>query len=339
MQKILVTGFGGFIGYTLVQQLKQKMAITAFDNFSDFSNYEIKKQRAAQLGIADFEAFKTQTSYQSAAGSFYYADLCNAEQLDKIFASQQFDCIVHLAALTGVRQSLDNPQAYIASNVTGFVNLLESAKKYGVKNIIYASSSSVYGLNEETPYTENQKTDSPISVYAASKKANELLAHTYAQLFDIKLIGLRFFTVYGAWTRPDMAAFIFMKAINENKPIDLFNQGKMIRDFTYVGDVVNSISLLIEKIQTEQAPMHQIFNIGNHNPVYTIEFLNAIEAAMGKKAVINHKPIQPGDMLATNASCEKLFNYLNYKPQTSINDGVREMVKWYQKYSANQMGS
>jgi UDP-glucuronate 4-epimerase len=329
MQKILVTGFGGFIGYTLVQQLKQKLSITAFDNFSDFSNYEIKQQRAAQLGITDFEAFKEQGSFQSTNGSFYYADLCSAEQLDKIFASQQFDCVIHLAALTGVRQSLVNPQAYIASNVTGFINLLECAKKYGVKNIIYASSSSVYGLNEETPYTENQKTDSPISVYAASKKADELIAHTYAQLFGIKLIGLRFFTVYGAWTRPDMAAYIFMKAISENKPIDLFNEGKMIRDFTYVGDVVQSISLLIEKIQTEPAPVHQIFNIGNHNPVYTIEFLNAIEAAMGKKAIINHKPVQPGDMLATNADCDKLHQYIGFKPETSIATGVAEMTQWF----------
>ena len=251
------------------------------------------------------------------------------EQLDKIFSSQKFDCIIHLAALTGVRQSLVNPQAYINSNITGFVNLLECAKKYGLKNIIYASSSSVYGLNYETPYTENQKTDSAISVYAASKKADELIAHTYAQLFGIKLMGLRFFTVYGAWTRPDMAAYIFMKAIHENKPIELFNEGKMIRDFTYVGDVVKSISLLIEKIQIEQAPVHEIFNIGNHNPIYTIEFLNAIEAAMGKKAIINHKPVQPGDMLATNADCEKLHKYIGFKPETSIADGVAEMTKWF----------
>jgi UDP-glucuronate 4-epimerase len=218
--------------------------------------------------------------------------------------------------------------------VKGFVNLLECAKKYGVKNIIYASSSSVYGLNTQTPYTENQQTDSPISVYAVSKKADELLAHTYAQLFDLNLIGLRFFTVYGAWTRPDMAAYIFMQAIRNNQPIHLFNEGKMVRDFTYAGDVVNAIELLLGKITTEQAPTHQVFNIGNHRPILTIDFLKCIEQAMDKKAVVNFKPAQPGDMLATNADCEKLFNYIDFKPNTKIEKGVEEMVNWFNAFSS-----
>lgn len=332
MQKILVTGFGGFIGYTLVQSLKEQFDITAFDNFSDFSNYEIKKARAAQLGINDFETFKTNASFQSGNANFHYADLCNAEQLENIFSANKFDCIIHLAALTGVRQSLINPLAYIDSNVKGFINLLECAKKFEVKNVIYASSSSVYGLNDETPYAETQKTDSPISVYAASKKADELIAHTYSQLFGMNLIGLRFFTVYGPWTRPDMAAHIFMKAIEENKPIELFNEGKMIRDFTYVGDVVKSISLLIEKIQKEKPPINKIFNIGNHNPILTIDFLREIETAMGKKVVINFKPVQPGDMLATNADCEKLYQYIGFKPETTIANGVAEMVTWFNQF-------
>ncbi|HLP50089.1 MAG TPA: NAD-dependent epimerase/dehydratase family protein [Chitinophagales bacterium] len=334
MQKILITGFGGFIGYSLVQLLKDKFKITALDNFSELSNYEIKKARAAQLGISDFNAFVSQGHLQTPIADFYYADLCNLNQLDTCFASQKFDAVIHLAALTGVRQSLLTPQAYIDSNVKGFVNLLECAHKHGVKNVIYASSSSVYGLNDETPYTEEQKTDSPISVYAASKKADELIAHTYAALYKINLIGLRFFTVYGPWTRPDMAAYIFMKAISEGKPIELFNEGKMIRDFTYVGDVINAISLLIEKIQQEEKGVNRIFNVGNHNPVYTIDFLNTIEDALGKKAVVNFKPIQPGDMLATNASCDNLYSYIGYKPETSIQQGVAEMVKWYKGFAA-----
>jgi UDP-glucuronate 4-epimerase len=333
MQKVLITGFGGFIGYSLVQALKTRFQLTGLDNFSTLSNYEIKKQRAAELGITNFEVFKEKTHSADGNTNFYYADLCDLSALDKVFQSQTFDCIVHLAALTGVRQSLLNPQAYIDSNVKGFVNLLECAKKYGVKHVIYASSSSVYGLNEETPYTEDQRTDAPISVYAASKKADELIAHTYSHLYNINLIGLRFFTVYGAWTRPDMAAYIFMKAIAEGNPIDLFNEGKMIRDFTYVGDVVNSISILIDKITGGTETGYQIFNIGNHNPVYTIEFLNLIEEAMGKKAIVNFKPVQPGDMLATNADSQNLFNYIGFKPETTLKTGIAEMVEWFKGIS------
>ncbi len=329
MQKILITGFGGFIGYSLVQALNEKFDITALDNFSEFSNYKIKKARAAKLGITDFALFKKQTLFQSAAGTFYYADLCNSQKLMEILSSQQFDCVIHLAALTGVRQSLANPEAYIDSNVKGFVSLMECAKKFGVKNIIYASSSSVYGMNTDTPYNENQPTDSPISVYAASKKADEIIAHAYSRLFNLNLIGLRFFTVYGPWTRPDMAAYIFMKAIHEDKPIELFNEGKMIRDFTYVGDVVKAISLLIEKSINEKDKRHRLFNVGNHSPVFTIDFLNEVEKAMNKKAIVNFKPIQPGDMLATNADCGKLYNYVAFKPETSLHQGVGEMAKWF----------
>jgi UDP-glucuronate 4-epimerase len=334
MQKILITGFGGFIGYSLVQELKDKFRITALDNFSELSNYEIKKARAAQLGIADIDLLKSTGNIQTTAADFYYADLCNPQQLEKCFAGEKIDVIVHLAALTGVRQSLLTPQAYIDSNVKGFINLLELANKHGVKNIIYASSSSVYGLNRETPYTENQRTDTPISVYAASKKADELLAHTYSHLYGINLIGLRFFTVYGPWTRPDMAACIFMKAILEGKPIDLFNEGQMVRDFTYVGDVVKSISLLIDKIQEPGDVKNLIFNVGNHHPVYTIDFLKEIELALGKKAIVNNKPVQPGDMLATNADCAALYTYTGYKPDTPISKGIAEMVKWYTAYKA-----
>ncbi len=336
MQKILVTGFGGFIGYTLVQSLKNTFHTTALDNFTTISNYDIKTARAAQLGITDIDAFKAAGKIQNSNADFYYTDICDAAGLEKCFSGQQFDVIIHLAALTGVRQSLLNPQAYIDSNVKGFINLLECANKYGIKNIIYASSSSVYGLNDKTPYTESQRTDSPISVYAASKKADELLAHTYAHLYNINLIGLRFFTVFGPWTRPDMAAYIFMKAIEEQKPISLFNEGKMVRDFTFVGDVVKSITLLIDKIQKPGPVKNLIFNVGNHKPIYTIDFLNYIEEAMGHKALIENKPLQPGDMLATNADCELLHTYTGYKPATPIQQGITEMVTWYKSYRTKE---
>ncbi len=331
MQRILVTGFAGFIGYSLVQRLREKYKVAALDNFSEVSNYGIKMDRARQLGVANPDALKSGEVLVTPQSLFYYADLSDTEQLEKIFGVHEFDVIIHLAALTGVRQSLLKPQLYIDANVKGFINLLETAHKYGVKRIIYASSSSVYGLNQETPYTEEQLTDSPISVYAASKKADELLAHTYAHLYGMHITGLRFFTVYGPWTRPDMAAFIFMKAISESKPIELFNQGKMVRDFTYVGDVVQAISLLIEKESTGVTG-HEIFNIGNNKPVFVTDFLEAIENAMGKKAIIIDKPMQPGDMPATNASSRKLHRHLGFEPSTTLQDGVTEMVKWYLQY-------
>lgn len=332
MQKILITGFAGFIGYSLVKALREKYEIVAFDNFSKLSNYEIKLERARNLGISNPESF---TATNMNGVTFYNTDLCHMQALEEVFAAHQFSCIINLAALTGVRQSLNHPQAYIDANVKGFTNLMECAKKHGVSNIIYASSSSVYGLNDEVPYSEAQRTDKQMSVYAASKKADELLANVYTHLYDFNMVGLRFFTVYGPWTRPDMAAYIFMKAIQEGKTIQLFNEGKMVRDFTNVQDVVKAISLLLEKMQQGERISNEVFNVGNHNPIYTIEFLQAIERAMGKQAIVDHQPIQPGDMPVTNASTEKLYNYLGFQPDTDINDGIKEMVEWYKQYIAS----
>ncbi len=326
MNKILITGFAGFIGSTLVRQLRGQFQIVAIDNFTDFSNAEIKKARAKDIG------YRSVSPPEVDGVTFIHADICDVAAIQQVFATHNFDAVIHLAALTGVRQSLQSPQAYIDVNVQGFLNILECVKMHGIKKVIYASSSSVYGLNEEVPYAENQKTDSPISVYAASKKANELLAHTYAHLFGINLIGLRFFTVYGEWTRPDMAAYIFMKAIYEGTPIKLFNGGKMIRDFTHVDDVVKAISILMDKLQQPAAGQHLIFNVGNHSPVFTADFLHAIENAMGKKAIVEHQPIQPGDMPATNASTETLYAYTGFKPDTTIHTGVQSMVKWFMNY-------
>ncbi len=332
MKRILITGFGGFIGYSLLMALKDKFQITALDNFSETSNYLIKKARAGQLGISDLEAFKREKKHKIGNSDFCYADLCNRESLEEIFSSERFDLVIHLAALTGVRQSLLNPAAYIDSNVQGFVSLLECVRKFQIRNVIYASSSSVYGMNKETPCKESQPTDLPISVYAASKKSNELLAHVYSSLYNINLTGLRFFTVYGPWTRPDMAAYLFMKAIKNERPIELFNEGKMIRDFTYIDDVTKTISLLMEKMEQEKIPGNRIFNVGNHQPVYTVDFLKKIESAMNKKAVINFKPIQPGDMPATNALTGRLFDYIGFKPGTELEAGIKEMVKWFTQY-------
>ncbi len=330
--KILVTGFGGFIGYTLVKALRSSHQLHALDNFSLVSNYDIKLARAADLGLTDFHAFCASEGLEQNGVTYHYADLCRPEALEKVFAASSFDLIVHLAALTGVRQSVSNPQVYIDTNVKGFVNLLEVAKKHGVKNIIYASSSSVYGSNTETPYAEAQRTDQPMSVYAASKKADELLAEVYAHLYGMHLVGLRFFTVYGPWTRPDMAAYIFMKAIYDGTAIDLYNGGEMIRDFTYVGDVVKALLLLIDKAQAGQLPTHEVYNVGNHSPIQTVQFLQTIEAAMGKQAVVNRKPMQPGDMPATNAATDKLFAFTGFRPDTNIAAGVHEMVNWFLNY-------
>lgn len=328
--RILLTGYAGFIGYTLVQQLKEH-ELVGLDNFSSLSNYDIKLARAKQLGISDVKALAN-APIKNGNGTFYLADLADAAQLERILAAHKFDLIIHLAALTGVRQSLNNPQAYIDANVKGFVNLVEAANKSGVKNVIYASSSSVYGSNTQTPYAETQVTDSPISVYAASKKADELLAQVYSHLYGMNLIGLRFFTVYGAWTRPDMAAYIFMKAIADKQPIDLFNEGKMVRDFTYVGDVVKAIKLLMARFEKGGVQGSDIFNIGNHSPIYVSQYLAAIEQAMGEKAIINNKPIQPGDMPATNADSDKLFQYIGFRPDTKVEDGVKEMAAWFRSY-------
>lgn len=330
--KILVTGFGGFIGYTLVKALRSSHQLQALDNFSSISNYDIKLARAADLGIGDFEGFRNAETTEHAGVAYHYADLCQPAALDKIFANGKFDLVVHLAALTGVRQSVANPQVYIDTNVKGFINLLEAANKHGVKNIIYASSSSVYGKNTETPYAESQRTDAPISVYAASKKADELLAEVYASLYNINLVGLRFFTVYGPWTRPDMAAYIFMKAIYDGTSIDLYNGGEMIRDFTYVGDVVKALLALIEEAKAGQLPRHEVYNVGNHSPILTIQFLQTIEGAMGKKAVVEHKPMQPGDMPATNAATDKLHAFTGFRPDTNIASGVKDMVEWFLSY-------
>jgi len=332
MRKILITGFAGFVGYSLLNRLREQYEITALDNFTNFSNYDIKLRRAAELGITNFAEFATKREAYENGVSFHLADVTDEDFLNQLFKNNRFDAVIHLAALTGVRPSLKHPQAYIDNNITGFKNILEAARTNNVKHIIYASSSSVYGANTTTPYSELQQTDKPISVYAASKKTNELFAELYSSLYGLNITGLRFFTVYGPWTRPDMAAYLFMKAIADETSIQLFDKGNLLRDFTYIDDVTNAIEMLLEKQLGTSESAHRIFNVGHHAPVKVSEFLATIEKHMGKKAIVTFSDMQPGDMPATYASVERLQQYLGIVPTTTTEEGIAKMVRWFKEY-------
>lgn len=332
-QNILVTGAAGFIGFHLSQKLcKEGYNVIGIDNLNDYYDVNLKKDRLKILeGKENFRFFKTEINdYQS---------------LENIFKKSSIDFIVHLAAQAGVRYSIENPRAYIDSNVSAFLNILEMSRRYKIKHLVYASSSSVYGANTSMPFSVHDNVDHPMSLYAATKKANELMAHTYSNLYDIPTTGLRFFTVYGPWGRPDMALFLFTKAIFEDKPINVFNNGKMLRDFTYVDDIVEGIFRLIPNVPkpnpswtgdnpdpaTSFAP-YKIYNIGNNNPVELMEYIEAIEEAIGKKAIKNFMPLQDGDVPNTYADVDDLMNDVGFKPDTKIKDGVRNFVEWYRGY-------
>jgi UDP-glucuronate 4-epimerase len=332
MKRVLITGFSGFIGFHLVKQLKHKFKVCALDNFSQATNYDIKILRAKELGIESPAALHFNPVQVNDVG-YYYADICDTAAIEKIFDVTAIDIIIHLAALTGIRPSLVNPQAYIDTNVKGFVNVMECARKYGVQKVVYASSSSVYGASTESVYTETQRTDSPISVYAATKKADELLAYTYASLYGINITGLRFFTAYGPWTRRDMASYIFMKSVHEQRPVDLFYEGKMMRDFTYVDDIVRAVSLVVDGMDNGYIKGYNLYNVGNDNPIPVIAYLNAIEDAMGRKALVNYKPMQSGEMECTCASSDALYNATGFKPEVDLKTGVAEMVRWFSEFN------
>lgn len=340
--KILITGAAGFIGYHLSKLLsKNGYKVIGMDNINDYYDPELKYARLADLGIA-----KDDVEYnlpKKGEITFVKLDLQDRDNLMRLFERERFDYVVNLAAQAGVRYSLENPQSYIDNNITGFLNILEACRAYPVKHLVFASSSSVYGLSEEIPFSTKGHTDHPLAMYAASKKANEMMAHSYAHLFDIPCTGLRFFTVYGPMGRPDMALYIFTKAIVEDKDFDVFNFGKMSRDFTYVADIVESIKRLIplapEKDNPEFDPKkpnpamssapYQLFNIGNNSPVDLMDFVKAIEESLGKKGKINLKPIQPGDVPATYADVQSLYDYIDFKPATPIKEGVRAFVEKY----------
>jgi len=348
MYKILVTGSAGFIGFHLtVRLLSRNWTIIGIDSINDYYDVNLKIARLSNLGIQK-EKLQVGVLLQSEIYSnfnFVKADIADYDFIVKLMISEKFDFVVNLAAQAGVRYSLDNPRAYTHSNIDGFLAILEGSRYSDVKHLIYASTSSVYGLNETMPLNEDFVTDHPMALYASTKKANELMAHSYSHLFKIPSTGLRFFTVYGPWGRPDMALFLFTDAIIKGEEIDVFNYGKMIRDFTYVEDIVESIVRLLvlpaqsnkewngfnPKSSSSTAP-YQIFNIGNSSPVKLIDYIEAIENSLGKKARKKYLPMQMGDVPATHANVNKLEQYINFKPSTTVKNGIEAFIKWYIDY-------
>jgi UDP-glucuronate 4-epimerase len=346
--KILITGTAGFIGFHLANKLIERGdEVVGLDCINDYYDVNLKYDRLALAGISkegikDGVVVKSET-YKNY--SFIKLNLEDKEGIDRLFQQEKFDKVCNLAAQAGVRYSLINPQAYVNSNIVGFVNILEACRHNKVKHLAYASSSSVYGLNKSMPFSTSDNVDHPVSLYAASKKSNELMAHTYSHLFGLPTTGLRFFTVYGPWGRPDMALFLFTKAILEDQPIKVFNHGKMVRDFTYVDDIVEGVIRVIDNPpkgneewkgespdpSTSPAP-YKLYNIGNNNPIKLMDFIEAIEKALGKKAEKNMMPIQPGDVEATYANVDDLVANLEYKPDTGISLGINNFINWYRNY-------
>jgi len=348
--RILVTGVAGFIGFHLARRLKNEgHEVVGLDNINDYYSTDLKYDRLAQLGVSRDSIIDEKLVATSAAENFEFikVDLENRSAIEDLFVEKDFEVIINLAAQAGVRYSLKDPYRYIDSNITGFLNLLECARHYSLKHLIYASSSSVYGANTDMPFSTSDNVDHPMSLYAASKKANELMAHTYSNLFDIPTTGLRFFTVYGPWGRPDMALFLFTEAMLNDDPISVFNHGNMERDFTYIDDIVEGIFRLISKPPspnpewtgkdpdpaTSFAP-YRIFNIGNNNPVKLMDFIREIENQLGVEAEKEMLPMQPGDVPKTWADVDDLFNYIDFRPKVGVEKGIQNFIDWYKDYYA-----
>ena len=334
IRKILVTGSAGFIGFHLVKRLlSDGYEIVGLDNINDYYDIRLKYARLTETGISESEIAygkliqsKTFEKYR-----FVKVNLENREYLEKLFDVENFDAIVHLAAQAGVRYSIENPHVYVDSNIVGFMTILECCRHNKTKHLVYASSSSVYGNSDKVPFSENDQVDYPVSLYAATKKANELMAHTYSHLYQLPTTGLRFFTVYGEWGRPDMAPMLFAKAITEGEPIKVFNNGDLSRDFTYIDDIIEGVVRVIDYTPNKniQQPYYQIFNIGNSQPVQLMEFIRTMEDAIGKQAVLEMYPMQPGDVKITYADTTNLDNAIGYKPVTDLKTGLRKFIKWY----------
>lgn len=330
--KYLVTGAAGFIGFHVSQRLLAAgHQVVGIDNLNDYYDISLKQARLDQLSLADFH--------------FVKMDLADTSAMAALFAEHKFDRVIHLAAQAGVRYSLENPHAYAQANLVGHLNVLEGCRHNKVQHLLYASSSSVYGLNRKMPFSTDDSVDHPVSLYAATKKANELMSHTYSHLYGLPTTGLRFFTVYGPWGRPDMALFKFTKAILDGKSIDVYNYGKMKRDFTYIDDIVEAIIRLQDVIPeansdwtvetgspaTSSAP-YRVYNIGNSSPVELMDYITALEEAIGVKAEKNMMPMQPGDVLETSAETQPLYDLVGFRPQTSVKDGVKNFVDWYRTF-------
>lgn len=330
--KYLVTGAAGFIGFHVSQRLLAAgHQVVGIDNLNNYYDISLKQARLDQLSSADFH--------------FVKMDLADTSAMAALFAEHKFDRVIHLAAQAGVRYSLENPHAYAQANLVGHLNVLEGCRHNKVQHLLYASSSSVYGLNRKMPFSTDDSVDHPVSLYAATKKANELMSHTYSHLYGLPTTGLRFFTVYGPWGRPDMALFKFTKAILDGKSIDVYNYGKMKRDFTYIDDIVEAIIRLQDVIPvansdwtvetgspaTSSAP-YRVYNIGNSSPVELMDYITALEEAIGVKAEKNMMPMQPGDVLETSAETQPLYDLVGFRPQTSVKDGVKNFVDWYRAF-------
>ncbi len=332
--KLLVTGCSGFIGMHVAEQLLLRGdEVIGLDNMNDYYETSLKEARLNQL--------QAHTNFR-----FYRLDLADRRGVADLFAQERPERVVHLAAQAGVRYSVDHPEVYLDSNLLGFGHILEGCRQASVKHLVYASSSSVYGGNEKIPFSEEDQVDSPVSLYAATKKANELMAHTYSHIFGIPTTGLRFFTVYGPWGRPDMSPFLFTRAILENRPIQVFNHGDMMRDFTYIDDIVEGVIRALDKPpsgsgvcdtsvcrpNSSELTPYRIFNIGNNSPVQLLDYIAALEKAWGKEAMKELKPMQPGDVKKTMANTDRLEAWVGFKPKTSLADGVQRFVTWYKDF-------
>jgi UDP-glucuronate 4-epimerase len=341
MRRILVTGAAGFIGFHLSRRLlAEGNSVVGLDNLNPYYEVTLKQARLKILEGADLKSVPF-----SAPFSFVRADLADREAIERLFGENRFDIVVNLAAQAGVRYSLENPRAYMDSNLVGLLNILEGCRHHGVKHLVFASSSSVYGANTRMPFAVRDNVDHPLSLYAATKKANELMAHAYASLYGLPCTGLRFFTVYGPWGRPDMAYFLFTRAILENRPIDIFNEGRMKRDFTYIDDIIEGLVRVLERIPAPNpdwrgdapdpsssfAP-YRLYNIGNNRPVALMEFIEILEEQLGRKAIRNFLPMQAGDMPATCADVDDLMAAVGFRPVTPVAEGIRRFVAWYREY-------
>ena len=348
MNTVLVTGAAGFIGHHLSKLLiKEGYYVVGLDNINDYYDPNLKLARLQDMNINTDDIQYNEPLEGDI--TFVKLDLTDKDNVRNLFEKYRFDYVVNLAAQAGVRYSLINPHSYVDSNITGFLNILEACRAFPVKHLVFASSSSVYGLNQNIPFKTSHHTDHPLAMYAASKKANEMMGHSYAQLFNIPCTGLRFFTVYGPWGRPDMALHIFTKAIVEDREFEVFNYGKMSRDFTYVLDIVESVKRLLPLPPKPNNPKYdpknpnpavssapyQLFNVGNNSPVALMDYVHAVEKALGKKGKIVYKEIQPGDVPSTYADVQNLFEYIDFKPSTTIEEGIKVFVDKYLELNSN----
>lgn len=335
MKTVFITGVAGFIGYHLAEKLIEKnIQVIGIDNINDYYTIQLKYDRLKELGInqefASNFGQKVLSSKHEEKMIFYRMNLEDKESLAQLFKEYSFDAVVNMAAQAGVRYSIENPDAYGQSNLVGFLNILECCRNYNVKKLLYASSSSIYGNSSDVPFSTNQNVDHPISLYAATKKANELMAHAYSHLYDFQTIGLRFFTVYGPWGRPDMAMFLFTDAILNHQPLKVFNHGDLSRDFTYIDDIIQGIEKILEDKNTNEK--YQLYNIGNSKPVQLMDFIKEIEKSTGEKAILEMYPMQAGDVNQTWADVQDLKEKFGYNPNYPVDKGVYNFVQWYRKY-------